>query len=112
MAVLRVFQETLISRLWKLEPSLHAHALSIKSTRSPSIDVGLPSYTVRQGPRSQGREAPMKRRKAKRMLLAAATAAMLVQPLRAEVFERTKQVGDTAVHYKIVLPDGYAATKT
>ena len=54
----------------------------------------------------------MKRRKAKRMLLAAATAAMLVQPLRAEVFERTKQVGDTAVHYKIVLPDGYAATNT
>jgi poly(3-hydroxybutyrate) depolymerase len=54
----------------------------------------------------------MKRRNAKRMLLAAATAAMLVQPLRAEVFERTKQVGDTAVHYKIVLPDGYAAANT
>jgi poly(3-hydroxybutyrate) depolymerase len=54
----------------------------------------------------------MKRRNAKRMLLAAATAATLVQPLRAEVFERTKQVGDTAVHYKIVLPDGYAAANT
>jgi poly(3-hydroxybutyrate) depolymerase len=54
----------------------------------------------------------MKRRNAKRMLLAAATATMLVQPLSAEVFERTKQVGDTAVHYKIVLPDGYAATNT
>src|SRR5215469_2336373 len=54
----------------------------------------------------------MKRGNAKRILLTAAIATMFVQPLRAEVFERTKQVGDTAVHFKIVLPDGYAATNT
>lgn len=54
----------------------------------------------------------MKGGNAKRMLLTAAIATMFVQPLRAEVFERTKQVGDTAVHYKIVLPDGYAVTNT
>jgi poly(3-hydroxybutyrate) depolymerase len=31
----------------------------------------------------------------------------LVQPLQAEVLEKTKTVGGTTVHYKIVLPDGY-----
>src|ERR1700686_2419860 len=29
------------------------------------------------------------------------------QPLRAELLEKTKKVGGTTVHYKVVLPDGY-----
>ena len=48
-----------------------------------------------------------------RMLLALPLAAVfLVAPLRAEVFERAKKVGDTTVHFKLVLPDGYDAAKT
>src|ERR1700719_2363709 len=50
----------------------------------------------------------------KQMLLAPATAAMvmfLVQTLQAEVLEKTKQVGDTTVHYKTVLPNGYDPAK-
>jgi poly(3-hydroxybutyrate) depolymerase len=50
----------------------------------------------------------------KQMLLAPAMAAMamfLVQPLQAEVLEKSKQVGDTTVHYKTVLPDGYDPAK-
>jgi poly(3-hydroxybutyrate) depolymerase len=56
----------------------------------------------------------MKRPNAKWMLPAAAMAAcamFLIQPLRAEVIEKTKTVGDTAVHYKVVLPDGYDPAK-
>jgi len=46
--------------------------------------------------------------RAKRMLLAVALAALfLSQAVRAEVFERAKKVGDTTVHFKLVLPDGY-----
>ena len=33
------------------------------------------------------------------------------QPLHAELLERTKKVGSTTVHYKVVLPDGYDASK-
>jgi len=48
-----------------------------------------------------------------RMLLALPLAAVfLVAPLRAEGFERAKKVGDTTVHFKLVLPDGYDAAKT
>ena len=48
-----------------------------------------------------------------RMLLALPLAAVfLVAPLRAEVFERAKKVGDTTVRFKLVLPDGYDAAKT
>ena len=50
----------------------------------------------------------------KQMLLAPAMAAIvmfLIQPLRAEVFEKTKEVGDTTVHYKTVLPNGYDPAK-
>src|SRR6202790_2496439 len=46
----------------------------------------------------------------KQMLLAPAIAAIvlfLIEPLQAEVLEKSKQVGDTTVQYKIVLPDGY-----
>ena len=33
-------------------------------------------------------------------------------PARAEVLEQTKKVAGVTVHYKVVLPDGYDATKT
>jgi poly(3-hydroxybutyrate) depolymerase len=52
----------------------------------------------------------MKRRNPKWMQPAPAMAAIvmfLIQPLRAEVIEQTKNVGDTTVHYKTVLPSGY-----
>jgi poly(3-hydroxybutyrate) depolymerase len=43
-----------------------------------------------------------------RMLAAAAVAALcLSHPLRAELSEQSKKVGDLTVHYKTVLPDGY-----
>ena len=41
----------------------------------------------------------------------AAVVMLLIQPLRAEVIEKTKNVDDTTVHYKVVLPDGYDAAK-
>jgi len=47
-------------------------------------------------------------------MLAAAAGAMVmfvIQPLRAEVMEKTKKVGDTIVHYKIVLPNGFDPEK-
>jgi poly(3-hydroxybutyrate) depolymerase len=54
-------------------------------------------------------------RGAKGMLLAGATAAMamvFLGPTRAEVIEKTKTVGDTTVHYKVVLPNGYDPAKS
>jgi poly(3-hydroxybutyrate) depolymerase len=36
---------------------------------------------------------------------------VLAQPLKAEVTEKTKKVGNTTVHYKVVLPNGYDAAK-
>jgi poly(3-hydroxybutyrate) depolymerase len=56
----------------------------------------------------------MKQRNATWMLAAPALMAALmltVPPLRAEVREQTKTVGDATVHYKIVLPDGYDPAK-
>jgi poly(3-hydroxybutyrate) depolymerase len=56
----------------------------------------------------------MEQHNAKWMLLAPAMAVIvmfLIQPLRAEVIEKTKEVGDTTVHYKIVLPNGYDPAK-
>jgi poly(3-hydroxybutyrate) depolymerase len=49
-----------------------------------------------------------------RMPLAFAITAvvMLVQPLRAEVLEKSKEVGGTTVQYKVVLPDGFDPAKT
>ena len=52
----------------------------------------------------------MKPLNSKWMLPAPAIATIVVcltQPLQAEVIEKTKQVGDTTVHYKTVLPNGY-----
>jgi predicted peptidase len=61
----------------------------------------------------------MMRQRSKRMLLAPAMAAfgvaalamLAIEPARAEVQEHTKQVGDTTVHYKVVLPNGYDPAK-
>jgi predicted peptidase len=47
-----------------------------------------------------------------RAFIAAATAAWLVQPVRAEVIERTMLIGRTTIHYKTVLPDNYDPAKT
>jgi predicted esterase len=49
----------------------------------------------------------------KQMLLAvtAAIVGLLIQPLEAEVLESTKKVGDTTVHYKTVLPNGFDPAK-
>jgi predicted peptidase len=56
----------------------------------------------------------MKQQNAKWTLLVpvmAAAVMVLVQPLHAEVLEKMKNVGDTTVHYKVVLPDGYDPAK-
>ncbi len=56
----------------------------------------------------------MKQRNAMGRLALSAVALVLfaVAPLRAEVFERAKKVGDTTVKFKLVLPDGYDPAKT
>jgi predicted esterase len=62
----------------------------------------------------------MMRQRSKRMGLAAmaafgvaaaAIAMFVISPASAEVQEHTKQVGDTTVHYKVVLPNGYDPAK-
>src|SRR6202047_5283036 len=56
----------------------------------------------------------MEQQNAKWILLAPAMAVIvmfLIQPLRAEVVEKTKEVGGTTVHYKAVLPNGYDPAK-
>ena len=56
----------------------------------------------------------MKHRNVTWMLATAvtATAAMsVVQPLQAELLEKTKKVGGTTVRYKVVLPNGYDPAK-
>jgi poly(3-hydroxybutyrate) depolymerase len=45
------------------------------------------------------------------MAAAAAVAMSASQPLQAELLEKTKNVGGTTVHYKIVLPNGYDPAK-
>ena len=45
------------------------------------------------------------------MLLSAWTVSALIQPLQAEVIEKTKTVGGTTVRYKTVLPNGYDPAK-
>jgi poly(3-hydroxybutyrate) depolymerase len=56
----------------------------------------------------------MTRHKAYWLLLAPTMAAALIafmQPARAEVLEKTKTVGTTTVHYKVVLPNAYEPAK-
>jgi poly(3-hydroxybutyrate) depolymerase len=45
------------------------------------------------------------------LALAALIAAMFATPGRAELLEKTKKVGATTVHYKVVLPSGYDPAK-
>jgi predicted peptidase len=47
-------------------------------------------------------------------LLSAAliVAVLATQPVQAELLEKNRQVGDTAVQYKVVLPNGYDPAKT
>ena len=42
---------------------------------------------------------------------AAAVALVAIQPVHAELLEKTKKVNGTTVHYKVVLPNGYDAAK-
>jgi len=52
----------------------------------------------------------MRQLSSNRMLALAATAAVAIsatQSLRAEQLEKTKKVGGTTVHYRVVLPNGY-----
>jgi poly(3-hydroxybutyrate) depolymerase len=55
----------------------------------------------------------MKQQSATRMLMAAMAAIIIlpIQALKAEVLEKTTRVGDTTVHYKVVLPNGYDPAK-
>src|SRR5215470_3779721 len=46
-----------------------------------------------------------------RVLTAAAIVTFATPRLQAELLEQTKKVGSTTVHYKVVLPNGYDATK-
>jgi poly(3-hydroxybutyrate) depolymerase len=45
-------------------------------------------------------------------VLAAALVMSATLPLKAELLEKTKKVGSTTVHYKVVLPNGYDASKS
>ena len=56
----------------------------------------------------------MKLLNSKRRLLVLAAAAVemfATQPVQAELLEKTKKVGDTTLHYKVVLPNGYDSAK-
>ncbi len=50
--------------------------------------------------------------KSARTLALAAATTFLVQPLRGEVIEKTKDVAGSTVHYKVVLPNGFDPAKT
>jgi hypothetical protein len=69
---------------------------------------------IRSTKLEKARRPQMKQQNSKLMLSApsmAATVMFLIQPLQAEVLERTTNVGDTAVHYKVVLPNDYNPAK-
>jgi predicted esterase len=56
----------------------------------------------------------MKQLNSKWMLLVPVAAAIVMfatQPLQGELLDKTKKVGRTTVHYKVVLPNGYDAAK-
>jgi predicted esterase len=46
------------------------------------------------------------------LILAAFAGMVAALPLQAELLENTKKVGETTVHYKVVLPNGYDPAKT
>jgi hypothetical protein len=75
-----------------------------RGNTNPGFADAHPGYTVR------ARKLTMMRQNVKWMLLAPAIAVVvmfLAEPVRAEVREPMKTVAGTAVHYKIVLPNGY-----
>jgi len=45
------------------------------------------------------------------LFCALAVATLVIQPVRAELLEKTAKVGDATVHYKVVLPNGYDQAK-
>ena len=45
------------------------------------------------------------------LLFSIAVATLGIQPVRGELLEKTAKVGGTAVHYKVVLPNGYDPAK-
>src|SRR5437762_13112417 len=45
------------------------------------------------------------------ILTAAAVAMFATPPLQAELLEKAKKIGNTTVHYKVLLPSGYDAAK-
>ena len=47
----------------------------------------------------------------KNLMFVASMIILLAQPSRAELLEKTKKVGTTTVHYKVVLPNGYDPAK-
>src|SRR5579862_7693561 len=55
----------------------------------------------------------MKQARSKWMIVVSATVAAIfaTQPVRAELLEKTKKVGDLTVQYKVVLPNGYDPAK-
>ena len=46
-----------------------------------------------------------------RLFAAASFLILVAQPSRAELLEKTKKAGNTTVHYKVVLPNGYDPAK-
>jgi predicted esterase len=54
----------------------------------------------------------MKQPWSKWMALFSAAAVVAMLPAQAEMLEKTKKVGGTTVHYKVVLPNGYDPAKT
>src|SRR5256886_2502851 len=46
------------------------------------------------------------------LVLAAAAGLAATQPLQAELLEKTKKIGSTTVHYKVVVPNGYDPAKS
>jgi predicted peptidase len=46
------------------------------------------------------------------LICAAFVVAGAIQPIRAEIQEKSRKVGNTIVHYKVVLPTGYDPAKT
>ncbi len=54
----------------------------------------------------------MKQHRWKILLLMAVLVILSIPPVKAEVLDKTKKIGGTTVHYKVVLPDNYDAGKT
>jgi len=51
------------------------------------------------------------RLRSRRLSSAIALLTLAIRPVAAELLEKTAQVGDATVHYKVVLPDGYDPAK-